>query len=65
MQQLKDTGFGTIEADGMAIFEAKSYKKIDEVFTDQDYKKTVAPDEEQFLDKGKSVAIPLDIVPIF
>ena len=40
-------------------------KKIYEVFTDEDYKKTVVPDEEQFLDKGKPVAIPLDIVPIF
>ena len=49
----------------MAIFEAKSYKKIFEVFTDEDYKKTVVPDEEKFLDKGNSVAIPLDIVPIF
>ncbi|KAL2048897.1 hypothetical protein ABVK25_010849 [Lepraria finkii] len=39
LQQLKDTSFGTIEADGMAIFEAKFYKKIDEVFTDEDYKK--------------------------
>ena len=28
LQQLKETGFGTIEADGIAIFEAKTYEKI-------------------------------------
>jgi hypothetical protein len=49
----------------MAIFEAKTYEKIYEIFIDEDYKKTVVPDEEQFLDRGKSLAMPLDIVPIF
>lgn len=65
LQQLKETGFGTIEADGIAIFEANTYEKMYEIFTDEDLKKTVVSDEEQFLDRGKSLAIPLDIVPIF
>lgn len=65
LQHLKDTGFPNLEADGMAIFEASSYKKIFEVFTDDDYKKIVVPDEEKFLNKSKSLGFPADIVPGF
>jgi len=65
LQQLKDASFPNLEADGMAIFEASSYEKIFEVFTDEDYKKTVVPDEEKFLNKSKSLAFPADIVPVF
>ena len=49
----------------MAIFEAKSYERLFEIFSDEEYEKIVVPDEEKFLDRGKSVAFPLDIIPIF
>ena len=65
LEQLKQVGFPVAEADGMAIFEAVSYEKIFECFTDDEYKKVVVPDEEKFLDRGKSLAFPAGIVNVF
>lgn len=33
---------------GMAIFEAESYEKLMEVFTDKEYMEVCRPDEEKF-----------------
>jgi len=65
LQQLKAAGFPNLEADGMAIFEAPTYEKIFKVFQDEDYNKIVVPDEERFLNRGKSLAFPADVIPIF
>lgn len=53
------------DCDGIAVFEAPTYEKLFECFQDEDYKKTVVPDEEKFLDRARTTAFPVDIVPIF
>lgn len=63
-KQLKGMGFPSADCDGMAIFEAYSYEKIAECFQDEDYKKEVIPDEEKFLDRGRSMAFPADLVSV-
>lgn len=62
---MKELGLAVVECDGIAIFEAPSYEKIFECFSDDDYKKVIVPDEEKFLDRSRTVAFPMDIVPIF
>lgn len=57
-------GFPVPDFDGMAIFEGESYEKIMEVFTNEEYNRVVVPDEENFLDRKASVAVPLDLVPV-
>lgn len=46
----------------MATFEAESYEKIMECFMDEEYNRVVVPDEESFLDRKRSVAVPLDLM---
>ena len=62
---LKHAGAPLGDCDGIAIFEGPSYEKIFETFQDEEYQKTVIPDEEKFLDRARSTAIPVDIVPVF
>ena len=62
---LKHAGFPVADCDGFASFEGPSYEKIFECFQDEEYLNIVVPDEEKFLDKGRSFAIPVDIVPVF
>ena len=49
----------------MAIFEAVSWDKLTEVFTDQEYIDKVIPDEEKFLDRSRSQAFPSNMVDVF
>lgn len=65
LAKLKPVGFGIAECDGMAIFEAISYEKIFECFTDEEAKKIMGADEDNFLDKSRSVAFASQIVGIF
>lgn len=65
MEQLKGVGFPTLACDGMAIFEAATFEKIFEVFQDKEYIDTVIPDEEKFLDRNKSQAVPSTLATIF
>ena len=49
----------------MAIFEAANWEKLFEVFQDEEYVKTVIPDEETFLDRASSQAFPSTLVGVF
>ena len=61
---LNQFSFPCVDYDGMATFEAASYEKIFECFQDEEYHKVVVPDEEKFIDKGRSKAFPVDIVDV-
>ena len=50
--------------DGMATFEAITWKKLFEVFQDKEYLDVVVPDEKIFLEKDKCVGLPLNIVSV-
>jgi len=62
---LKDSGYPVADCDGIAIFEAPSYAKIIECFKDDEYQKAVEPDEDKFMDRTRTTAIPVDIISIF
>ncbi|CAD6574547.1 MAG: hypothetical protein ASARMPRED_006804 [Alectoria sarmentosa] len=49
----------------IAIYEALSYGKIFECLNDEEFRKVIAPEEEKLLDESRSLAFPVDIVPIF
>ncbi|KAK4693959.1 hypothetical protein P7C71_g3529, partial [Lecanoromycetidae sp. Uapishka_2] len=49
----------------VAIYEASSYEKLFECFEDEEFVKTVTPEEEKLLDGKRSLAFPVDIVSIF
>lgn len=51
-------GFATSAFHGIALFEAESYEKILEVFTSQEYQNIGFPDEQNFLDRSKTVFFP-------
>lgn len=42
---------------GMAIFEAESYEKLLQVFSDPEYRRVVFPDEKTILDRTKSQVV--------
>jgi len=65
LQLLKDSGYPVADCDGIAIFEAPSYAKIIECFKDDEYQKAVEPDEDKFMDRTRTTAIPVDIISIF
>lgn len=39
---------------GLVTFEAESYDKINEVFSDPEFVRVVYPDEKNFIDRSKS-----------
>ena len=49
----------------MAVFDATSMEKIQEVFADKEYREVVVPDEEKFIDRGRSALFPARLVDIF
>ena len=51
-------GFSLPTWRGIAVFEAESYEKILEVFTSQEYQNIGFPDEQNFLDRSKTVFFP-------
>lgn len=54
---IAQTGVATTPFYGMAIFEAESFEKLIEVFTDAEYLAVVVPDEDNFFDRTKSPLI--------
>ena len=48
----------------MAIFEAESFERIMECFMDEEYNRVVVPDDECFLDRERSIAVPVDLATI-
>lgn len=64
MGKLRTMGFNVPNFDGMAIFEATSYNQILECFKDEEYKRVVIPDEEKFMDRGRTIAVPADVVGV-
>ena len=62
---LKHAGAPVSDCDGVVIFEGSSHEKIYEIFSDEEYQRIVVPDEEKFLNRGRSLAIPVDIVPVY
>jgi hypothetical protein len=59
---VKEGGVNPIPYVGLAIFEAESYEKIWEVFTDPEYFRVIVPDEHKFLDREKSSLVMGDFV---
>lgn len=48
----------------MSVFEAVSYNKILECFTDEEYRRVGIPDEERFVDRGRTIAMPGDLFDV-
>lgn len=65
LKELDRKGFPLEGCDGIAVYEALSYAKIFECLNDEEFRKIIAPEEEKLLDESRSLAFPVDIVPIF
>ena len=65
LADLQADGFPVADYDGLAIFDAASTDKIREVFSDQEYKDVVVPDEERFVDRKRVLTWPARIVNVF
>lgn len=55
---------GTMDCDGIAVFEAESYEKILAVFSSQEYHQKAVPDEENYLDRSRIFTFPADLVTV-
>ena len=58
-------GFPVSEYDGLVIFDAVSFEKINEILVSKEYNEIVVPDEEKFLDRKKYIAFPGKVVTVF
>ncbi|EIM81442.1 uncharacterized protein STEHIDRAFT_161633 [Stereum hirsutum FP-91666 SS1] len=47
------------DCDGMAEFEAETMEDVMAVFSTEEFAKTIYPDEGRFLDRTKSIVMPL------
>lgn len=63
-ESLKQAGFPMPDFDGLAVFEAESHEKILDVFTSEEYRTKAVPDEERFLDRGRTTCFPADLVTV-
>ncbi|KAJ6571157.1 hypothetical protein B0H19DRAFT_1129310 [Mycena capillaripes] len=62
LQSISKAGFKVAEWDGMAIFEAESYEKLMEIFTNEEFLKVVIPDAGKVMDASDLQFMPLDLI---
>ena len=50
--------------DGYAVFDAPSVEKLAEIFDDKEYKEVIHADEENFIDRKRTVLFTAQVVPV-
>ena len=64
LQVVQGYGLQVADYDGYVVYDAPSMEKLTEVFEDKEYKEVVQADEENFVDRKRTVLFPAQVVPV-